>query len=385
MSHTSINQSDGNAAAPVTLRRAVLAAVLLAGSWLFSGPAYTQSFDCAKAATPVEHSICNDKKVGELDVELADQLKEERAASPNQQKFILESERRWLAIRDMQCWAEGASGLQVGDCLEATYKSRIAELKALTSIRKENSSVPVSGGRLVGAWEGTVGPDASPLVMVILPDRIYWGCARMPYRVIGQKGDYLFLDVSAATYCRSTNEIYLSLHIRDAAAPAALDVADCDSAGDLYKISRNPDDGSVHCSTFTLDRTSGDPTQQAKDQDLLEFESGCKGHRTLTPKQVALVRALGFDEQARAREILTRHVEVNFARTDGWSPLSMAVEQTNLPMVKALLAAGARRRMPECVGVPDVLKLIPVTPNESPVVGAIRKAILKSGIQNRTR
>lgn len=385
MSRTPIDQPDGSAAAPVTLRRGVLAAVLLVTPWLFSGPAYSQSFDCAKAATPVEHSICDDKKVGDLDVELANQVKEERAASPNQQIFILKSERRWLGIRDMQCWAEGASGRQVRDCLEATYKSRITELKALTSIRKDNSSVPVSGGRLVGAWEGTVGPNASPLVMVILPDRIYWGCARMPYRVIGQKGDYLFLDVSAASYCRSTNEIYLSLHIRDVAAPAALDVADCDSAGDLYKISRNPDDGTVHCSTFTLDRTIGDPTQQAKDQDLLEFESGCKGHQTLTPKQVALVRALGFNEQARAREILTRHVEVNFARTDGWSPLSIAVEQTNLPMVKALLAAGARRRMPECVGVPDVLKLIPVTPNESPVVGAIRKAILKSAIQNHTR
>jgi hypothetical protein len=46
----------------------------------------------------------------------------------------------------------------------------------------------------------------------------------MDYREIGQKEDYSFLDVRAATYCRATNHIYLSLHIMDSGT--AVDIED---------------------------------------------------------------------------------------------------------------------------------------------------------------
>ena len=51
------------------------ATLLCDGLLLLHGAAYARGFDCDKAATAVEHAICRDKAIGDLDVVLAQQLK----------------------------------------------------------------------------------------------------------------------------------------------------------------------------------------------------------------------------------------------------------------------------------------------------------------------
>jgi uncharacterized protein len=68
-----------------------------------------------RASTPVEHRICNDKVIADLDVSLARELKNAIAATPDKRKSLLEDERRWIADRDRQC--AGSSTPGTGDSL----------------------------------------------------------------------------------------------------------------------------------------------------------------------------------------------------------------------------------------------------------------------------
>ena len=72
-------------------------ALLLAGT----RPLAAQSFDCARARTPVEHRICDDAPLGALDSELAQVL---RAAllGPGDARNALLDEQRAVAFRGVE-------------------------------------------------------------------------------------------------------------------------------------------------------------------------------------------------------------------------------------------------------------------------------------------
>src|SRR5258708_4605444 len=108
----------------------VLASTLL----LIFTQAHAQSFDCNKASTQVEHAICSDKSLGELDTTLASQLKDSMSnANPEQQADFLRDERQWLRFRNEHC-APGSptAGESLPECLAAAYRDRITSLKSLT-------------------------------------------------------------------------------------------------------------------------------------------------------------------------------------------------------------------------------------------------------------
>ena len=91
---------------------------------------YAQSFDCHKAFTAVEHQICDDKALRELDVTLADEVKRIVSASPASRATLLAEERRWISQRDRQCTAPPQpSAATLTACLVAAYKTRIAEMR----------------------------------------------------------------------------------------------------------------------------------------------------------------------------------------------------------------------------------------------------------------
>ena len=98
---------------------------------------YTTSYDCAKAADTAL-AICFVESLADLDVELAKVYKTYlHTLDAESRKRAVEDERHWIAERDRSCgiykwWVE---------CLEESYKKRIAELQKQTeAVQKTNQS-----------------------------------------------------------------------------------------------------------------------------------------------------------------------------------------------------------------------------------------------------
>jgi len=78
------------------------------------------SFDCAKAATPVERAICGDPKLAELDVEVANAYNAALSKLPNKQDARTE---QGMWIRQVR---NACTSVQ---CLADAYQRRLAQLK----------------------------------------------------------------------------------------------------------------------------------------------------------------------------------------------------------------------------------------------------------------
>jgi uncharacterized protein YecT (DUF1311 family) len=105
-----------------------------------SAPAQAQSFDCRKATTAVEHLVCTDKALTELDSPLASELNSAITAYPEQRKELISEERRWIADRDERCVMKTSGSIEVmPNCERAQDRQRIADLKA--SVVKREADV----------------------------------------------------------------------------------------------------------------------------------------------------------------------------------------------------------------------------------------------------
>lgn len=111
------------------LRAPLLVSTFLTGG----GHTYAQSFDCGKASSAVEHSICSHRVLGELDTALARELRDSMSvANPDQRRDFVWEERRWIAYRDRHCAPTSlGAGQSLSACLAAIYRERIAYLKSL--------------------------------------------------------------------------------------------------------------------------------------------------------------------------------------------------------------------------------------------------------------
>jgi uncharacterized protein YecT (DUF1311 family) len=102
-------------------------------------PFQKTSFDCAKAGTTIEFTICTDAAVAKLDVAMAKQYKAaRRAASGEARKRIKKEQRAWIATRNRECSWPGNEILYDGKgeffgsieaCLVNSYEKRLAVLK----------------------------------------------------------------------------------------------------------------------------------------------------------------------------------------------------------------------------------------------------------------
>src|SRR5215813_6278900 len=118
---------------PLILAR--LAIILIPLSLVPAGsPARAQSFDCAKARTAVETTICADASLKAQDVQLAQAyarlLAATQAREPEQAVHIRDEQRRWVQERERRCAAPGEAPARIAACVAEFYRTRIAALAA---------------------------------------------------------------------------------------------------------------------------------------------------------------------------------------------------------------------------------------------------------------
>jgi uncharacterized protein len=106
--------------------------VLMALICLIVQPVYAASFDCKKAATEMEKTICSDSKLSALDEDLAKVYGEIRSQLNGDaqalEKFT-KSQREWLA--ELQQKKDGKIACAASkECLTISYQKRIKELQA---------------------------------------------------------------------------------------------------------------------------------------------------------------------------------------------------------------------------------------------------------------
>ncbi|MDR3154532.1 MAG: lysozyme inhibitor LprI family protein [Deltaproteobacteria bacterium] len=94
-----------------------------AGDLLAQGP----SFDCNKASSAVELTICNDAELSMLDSRMSSLYNRARRSPYIDGQSLLASQRRWWRERESIC---GRSRRAV-ECLIQKYYERIDELSAL--------------------------------------------------------------------------------------------------------------------------------------------------------------------------------------------------------------------------------------------------------------
>jgi uncharacterized protein len=84
---------------------------------------WAASFDCKKAVTRIEKTLCSDPQLSRLDEELASAFKDARSAPRGMNaEPVVEDQKHWLKVERNHC-PDAA-------CLKKAYEKRIAELKA---------------------------------------------------------------------------------------------------------------------------------------------------------------------------------------------------------------------------------------------------------------
>lgn len=90
------------------------------------------SFSCDKATQPVEHAICSNEKLANLDKEMAQTYKEKRKKSSNDEVKKLKKEQiLWMKKRILNCEVSKSNHKdeKVINCLISSYTNRISELQ----------------------------------------------------------------------------------------------------------------------------------------------------------------------------------------------------------------------------------------------------------------
>lgn len=108
------------------MRRLLAAAALLAA--VATAPALAQggpSFDCARAATPVERTICKNPELAKADRDVAAAYAALNAKLSGVAKdHLVKDQQRWAGNRNRACTGEDAA-----TCLKSRYEGRLALLK----------------------------------------------------------------------------------------------------------------------------------------------------------------------------------------------------------------------------------------------------------------
>lgn len=126
------------------IRHLVLSASLaMAGS-----AAAAPSFDCAKASTPVEKSICGNSRLADQDAAIAQQFKAVRGElDAEAAKALVSDQKYFLSVRD-KAYAEPYVQSTPFEALTDTMRYRLAFLKAIN---------PKPAAGFVGKWRNIEG------------------------------------------------------------------------------------------------------------------------------------------------------------------------------------------------------------------------------------
>ena len=129
-------------------KRARLAGRLPAVLVLSASPVFAQSFDCSKAAPPIETAICASAALRAQDNALAGAYARAQYALRDDASaldLLKQAQRQWVSARNREC-ARAAD--KAGDCLAASYAARLAEIgKALGAQQAGAQPQPVQGAQ----------------------------------------------------------------------------------------------------------------------------------------------------------------------------------------------------------------------------------------------
>ena len=102
-------------------------AYVMLSALTLTSPAFSQSFDCKVAKSPREHAICSDKRLSELDSNVAAAYKTARIKlSPAAFALVQSDQRQWLRWLDKVC---PSTDDFLTSCLTGHYMGRLQQLK----------------------------------------------------------------------------------------------------------------------------------------------------------------------------------------------------------------------------------------------------------------
>ena len=88
------------------------------------------SFECSEAQTAIEHAICSDMQLAQLDRRTAEafNMRLRLEASGNQQPIVRAQQQAWLGQRDAAC--AGRADADMVSCLDPQYQLRLTALQS---------------------------------------------------------------------------------------------------------------------------------------------------------------------------------------------------------------------------------------------------------------
>lgn len=185
----------------MTLKRILSSLYLLFAILLVSSTtgASAASFDCAKAATPVERTICSNPQLSSFDEEMAEVY---RPLAQSSRPTIL-SQRDWLRYGRNTCKDQA--------CLMHQYQSRIAELKAGTHLHWAERAMPdVINGTTAFAPGSVVFTQVSPELRFIAQWVKDNNIIDQAYQLAHAKYNYPASLKISASLCQTSNAFYLA-------------------------------------------------------------------------------------------------------------------------------------------------------------------------------
>jgi len=140
--------------------RALAAALCLVAVPAAAQEGNKASFDCKKAATPVEKAICDSSITAELDVALEEIYRASLARRPAERATLETAQRQWLAARNARC----ARGKPDQNCLEQMYKARIIALV------RADRGIGATGSFITGRYDYREKAQGGEMFVAEMPD-----------------------------------------------------------------------------------------------------------------------------------------------------------------------------------------------------------------------
>jgi len=140
--------------------RALAAALCLVAVSAAAQEGNKASFDCKKAATPVEKAICDSSITAELDVALDEIYRASLARRPAERATLEAAQRQWLAARNARC----ARGKPDQNCLEQMYKARIIALV------RADRGIGAKGSFITGRYDYRQKGEGGEMFLAEMPD-----------------------------------------------------------------------------------------------------------------------------------------------------------------------------------------------------------------------
>ena len=158
------------------------------------------SFNCKKAGTFIEHTICNDDKLSKLDEDLAKAYKS--AKKKTDKNALKKEQRKWLKTKRKSC--------QDVKCLRRVYAERVDELNAYG-----NSNTPTwAGNYYKGDASISIKKDLSFMYIVMNPVKGLNMCD-IEGKFSQQRDTLSFSEEGCSVKIKSLNNSTLSAKIVD--------------------------------------------------------------------------------------------------------------------------------------------------------------------------